>query len=204
MTVSEQVTPRTSKARARLLSTASALFYAEGIHEVGVDRILTEAEVTRSTFYRHFPGKEDLVLSYVRSVDAAVRAQVEAAGADDRPQALIDALVDEHDAQICRPGFRGCPFINAAAEYPDPGSPVRRAIEAHRAWMRASATEAFRRAGHHTPERAGRQFVLLRDGAMVSGYLNDPAGAQAGLREGVADLLTEGRTNTEPDAAPHP
>lgn len=191
MTASEQTTSRPSKARARLLGTASELFYAEGIHEVGVDRILSEAGVTRSTFYRHFPGKEDLVLSYVRTLDAAVRVQVEAASANDRPRSLIDALIDEHTGQICRPGFRGCPFINAAAEYPDPASPVRRAIEEHRAWMLGIATEAFRRSGHRNPDRAARRFILLRDGAMVSGYLNDPDTARTTLREGTDDLLTE-------------
>jgi AcrR family transcriptional regulator len=189
MAATETTSVRPSKARMRLLRTASALFYAEGIHEVGVDRILHEAEVTRSTFYRHFPGKEDLVLSYIRSVDAAIRRQVGVAEAAERPRALIEALIDEHTEQICQPGFRGCAFINAAAEYPDPDSPVRQAIEEHRIWMLGAATEAFRRAGHAEPDRAGRRFMLLRDGAMVSGYLHDPETARATLREGVEDLL---------------
>lgn len=57
--------------------------------------------------------------------------------------------------------------------------------------MLTVATEAFRRAGHASPERAGRRFMLLRDGAMVSGYLHDPDTARATLREGVEDLLTD-------------
>jgi len=193
MATTESTSIRPSKARERLVGTASALFYTEGIHEVGVDRILHKAEVTRSTFYRHFPGKEDLVLSYVRSVDAQIRGQVERAGAAERPEALLAALIDEHAEQICQPGFRGCAFINAAAEYPDPLSPVRLAIEEHRTWMLGAATEAFRRAGHAAPDRAGRRFMLLRDGAMVSGYLHDPQLAQTTLREGVEDLLAAGR-----------
>lgn len=192
MTATETASNKPSKARERLLRTASALFYTEGIHEVGVDRILNEAEVTRSTFYRHFPGKEDLVLSYVRSVDAAVRAHVGEAD----PGHLIEALIDEHAEQICRPGFRGCAFINAAAEYPDPASPVRRAIDEHRAWMLEIATEAFRRAGHESPGRAGRRFMLLRDGAMVAGYLHDAQTARDTLREGVNDLLASGTASS--------
>ncbi len=189
MAATETTSVRPSKARERLLRTASALFYTEGIHEVGVDRILHEAEVTRSTFYRHFPGKEDLVLSYIRSVDAAIRSQVGAAESSDQPGALLAALIDEHAEQICQPGFRGCAFINAAAEYPAADSPVRQAIEEHRSWMLGAATEAFRRAGHTEPERAGRRFMLLRDGAMISGYLHDPEAARTTLREGVEDLL---------------
>ncbi|MGW2843366.1 helix-turn-helix domain-containing protein, partial [Streptomyces sp. NPDC001493] len=55
----------TSEARARLLSTATRIFYAEGIHSVGVDRIVAEAQVTRATLYRHFKGKEELILAYL-------------------------------------------------------------------------------------------------------------------------------------------
>lgn len=187
---------RPSKARERLLRTASTLFYSEGIHEVGVDRILVEAEVTRSTFYRHFPGKEDLVLNYIRAVDDTVRSHVEEAVPNEEPRSLIEALIDEHVERICQPGFRGCAFINAAAEYPAQQSPVRQAIEEHRSWMLGLATEAFRRAGHESPDRAGRRFMLLRDGAMISGYLHDPEAARATLREGVDDLLDHGRSSS--------
>ena len=63
----------TSAARERLLRTASELFYREGIHSVGVDRIIAEAGVTRATFYRHFPSKEDLVEAYLGVEDATIR-----------------------------------------------------------------------------------------------------------------------------------
>ena len=59
-----------SEARTRLLNTATRLFYTEGIHAVGIDRIVAEAQVTRATLYRHFPGKEELVLAYLNEVDA--------------------------------------------------------------------------------------------------------------------------------------
>src|SRR4051812_11017878 len=75
---------RISVARERLLQTASEIFYREGIHDIGVDRILEQAEVTRSTFYRHFPGKEDLVLAYIQATDTAVRAAAHQAHQADR------------------------------------------------------------------------------------------------------------------------
>ncbi|WP_405433522.1 helix-turn-helix domain-containing protein [Micromonospora sp. NBC_00617] len=59
---------RPSKARLRLPRTATRIFYTEGIHSVGVDRIIAEAKVTRATFYRHFPSKDDLILAYLRAV----------------------------------------------------------------------------------------------------------------------------------------
>ena len=64
-------TTRVSEPRDRLLRTASGIFYAKGIHAVGVDEIVATAGVTRATFYRHFPGKEDLVVAYLTSADPA-------------------------------------------------------------------------------------------------------------------------------------
>jgi AcrR family transcriptional regulator len=181
---------RTSEARARLLRTASALFYAEGLRSVGVDRVIAEAEVTRATFYRHFPGKEDLVVAYLEGVDQAVRqgaGPVPAEpGAAARWLLALSGLVGD---QVCRIGFRGCAFINAAAEYPDPGSPVRQAVRVHREWLESAVRTAFAAAGHRDPTEAARHWLVLRDGAMVAGYLADPAQAQAALDAGVRNLL---------------
>jgi AcrR family transcriptional regulator len=181
---------RTSQARTRLLRTASEIFYTEGIHDIGVDRILDQAAVTRSTFYRHFPSKEDLVLAYIQATDAAVRETLEQADALElEPREVLRTLAGLMADQICRPGFRGCAFINAAAEYPDPASPVHRAVLEHRAWLSGTVAEAMRRAGHADPDRATRHFMMLRDGAMVAGYLHDPQLARETLELGVEDLL---------------
>lgn len=162
-----------SAARERLLRTATGLFYGEGIHAVGVDRIVAEAGVTRATFYRHFPGKEDLVEAYVGVEDASIRALFDAArsGTDD-PRALAAAVVDGIAEDVARHHTRGCPFINAAAEYPDAGSPVRVAVHRHREWFRGTLEEVARGLGADDPEAVAGQLVLLRDAAMVGGYLD--------------------------------
>jgi len=179
-----------SAARARLLRTASELFYADGVHAVGVDRVITEAGVTRATFYRHFPGKEALVVAYLEAADRAVRAAVGDVPPDPGAAGGWLTGMTLHVAdQLCRPGFRGCPFINAAAEFPDPASPVRRAVRAHRDWLQGVATQALRRAGHPDPQEGGRRWMALRDGAMVAGYLDDPQVARATLRDAVDELV---------------
>ncbi len=163
-----------SAARERLLRTASDLFYREGIHAVGVDRIVTEADVTRATFYRHFPGKEDLVEAYIGVEDASIRGLLEdaraTAAAD--PRALAEAVVEGIADDVARHHTRGCPFINAAAEYPDEASPVRTAVRDHREWFRGTLQEVAAAAGVADPEAAAGQLVLLRDAAMVGGYLD--------------------------------
>ncbi|MCM3778835.1 TetR/AcrR family transcriptional regulator [Microbacterium hydrocarbonoxydans] len=164
---------RPSAARTRLIDTATRLFYEEGIHAVGVDRIIDEAEVTRATLYKQFGGKENLVLAYLRNEDEMLRAMFDQAGADvSDPDALVDAVIDGIAADIRQRHTRGCPFINAAAEYPDAAGPVRTLIDEHREWFRSTLEEVAAGAGLHHPSEVAASLVLLRDAALVGGYLD--------------------------------
>jgi AcrR family transcriptional regulator len=190
--MSTPAAPRVSEARERLLRTASALFYGEGIRAVGVDRVIAEAGVTRATFYRHFPSKDDLVVAYLRSVDEAVRAVAgPRAGTPPEAAAQLRAIVDAMAETLCSRGFRGCSFINAAAEFPDPHSPVHRAVAEHRRWLADLFTADLAAAGHPDPEGAAAHLMMLRDGAMVAGYLADPGRARRTLTRGVESILAE-------------
>ena len=184
------VAARPSEARDRLLRTASDLFYAEGIRAVGVDRVIGAAGVTRATFYRHFPSKDDLVVAYLSGVDGLVRA-IAAGAAEGEPR--LRAVIGEMAESLCLAGFRGCAFINAAAEFPDSRSPVHRAVAAHRTWLAALFERELRVAGHPDPTGAAAHLMMLRDGAMVAGYLADPTVARRTLRRGLDDLLRSGR-----------
>jgi AcrR family transcriptional regulator len=180
----------TSEARLRLLATASRIFYAEGIHAVGVDRIIAEAQVTRATFYRHFPGKEDLVLAYLQSADQAIRDQISAAAAPGTPpgdavRAVASAIADG----IRSPGFRGCAFLNAVAEYPDPAHPVHQAVLAHRQWFLDTVNTLMTALQATRAEPAAQHFVMLRDGAMAAGCLFDPAQICETFLRGVDGLV---------------
>ncbi len=165
-----------SEARARLLASASRLFYAEGLHSVGIDRVIADAGVTRATLYRHFPGKDDLLVAYLTAADQTIRAQVEAARtAGGPPDGIVRAVAATIADGIRSPGFRGCAFLNAAAEYPDPAHPVHQAVLAHRQWFLGTVTELLAGTGESAPGPAARHFVMLRDGAMAAGCLTDPA-----------------------------
>lgn len=162
-----------SLARERLLATASELFYREGIHAVGVDRIIAEAGITRATFYRHFPSKEDLVEAYLGVEDASIRGAFAAAGkVASEPREVLRLVIDGLADDIARRHTRGCPFINAAAEYPEPGSGVRRRIDEHRAWFRGTLETLLTAADAAQPAETASELVLLRDAAMVGGYLD--------------------------------
>ncbi|GAA1039612.1 TetR family transcriptional regulator [Virgisporangium ochraceum] len=183
---------RPSEARSRLLDTASRVFYAEGIHAVGIDRIVAEARVTRATLYRHFPGKEDLVLAYLGQVDRMMRAQADrATGAGLPPPDAVRALSASIAEGIGSPGFRGCAFLNAAAEFPDPESPVHRAVLAHREWFLGTVTDLLARVRPTGAGPAALHFVMMRDGAMAAGCLFDPALVRETFLLGVERLLAD-------------
>lgn len=168
-----------SEPRERLLRTASDLFYREGIHSVGVDRLVGEADVTRATFYRHFPGKEDLVEAYLQAEDAYIRGMFAGVADIEDPQTRLELLIGGLAADIQSRHTRGCPFINASAEYPDAASPVRRTVTVHRAWFRGTLEQLLTDAGAPDPQERAGELVLLRDAAMVGGYLDGWPGVEA-------------------------
>ena len=183
--MSTATTRRVSAARERLLRTASELFYAEGIRAVGVDRVIEVAGVTRATFYRHFPSKDDLVVAYLRAVHDAVRTL-----AGDQPgERRLRQIVGSMGELLCAPGFRGCSFINAAAEFADPDSPVHRAVADYRRWLTGVFVADLADAGHPDPAAAAAHLMMLRDGAMVAGYLADADVARETLRRGLDAIL---------------
>ena len=116
---------RPSEARQRLLGAAIRIFYAEGIHAVGVDRIIAEAKVTRATFYRHFPSKDDLVVTYLQEVHQMERGAITAAIAANATAAdSLLAVGNTIAGMIRRPGFRGlhtplrCHAATSRADFP--------------------------------------------------------------------------------------
>jgi AcrR family transcriptional regulator len=178
-----------SPARRRVLDAANALFYAEGIHAVGIDRVIAEAGVAKATFYHHFPSKDDLVCAYLKEQDSRIRhatALLEVA-----PEAQIMRLFEVIGEISCGPGFRGCAFVNAAAEYPDHAHPVRQVIAAHRRWFRDLLRGLLAAAQHPDAERTAAMLVLLRDGLVIGGDLDDPAQTRALVRAAVSRVLGE-------------
>lgn len=191
---SVQRAPDGTPARRRLLRAAARLFYSEGIQSVGVDRLVAEAEVTKATFYRHFPSKDDLVRAYIQERHQEARATADTLIEQvSDPSNVIAALATQVSYQVCTPDFRGCAFIGAAVEYPDPAHPVRLAVAEHRRWFRTLLTRLLSETGHPQPEAAAQTLVLLRDGAMMGGYLDDPAATTAALRTAIDHLLLADR-----------
>ena len=174
-----------------MLDAAFRLFYARGLRAVGVDLIIAESGVAKATFYKYFPAKDDLVLAYLDRVDGIwtgqLRAAAEAAGP--APADQLVGLFDALGTACRREGYRGCAFINAAAEA-QPGTPVHERTVAHKqsvlTWLRDLAT----RAGAGDPDALARSLALLLDGGLADGALAaDPAAARA-AQETARSLVT--------------
>ncbi len=160
---------RPSPARERILVTADRLFYNEGIHAVGIQRVVEESAVTRVTLYRHFPSKDDLIAAYLDRRAAYDHAQVDGI-IDAHPDDPREALAELATA-LTRDDFgavqRGCPFINASAEFTG-SHPARVRALAIRAWVTERIEELLRRLDHGNPRAAAQQLMMVRTGAVVS------------------------------------
>ena len=181
---------RSSDARARILETATRLFYARGLRAVGVDTIIAESGVAKATFYKHFPSKDDLITAYLDRVDAAWSGQLHAA-AEAAGRAPADRLVGLFDAlgSACRrEGYRGCGFINAAAESV-PGTAAHARTIAHKHQVREWMAGLARDAGAAEPEQLARALSLLLDGALANGALDAEPEAVESARTTAALLV---------------
>jgi AcrR family transcriptional regulator len=160
---------RRGDTRERILATAAGLFYAEGIHAVGVNRIVESSDVAKATLYEHFSSKEALVVACVErhavnwrdNIAAVVRARRGA------PAQRVGYVFDLLGKGFVDPAFRGCPFINTAAEHPDPDGPVADAIVAHRLNVHRLFLELLAPLPAAHRRRCADQLVLIYDGALV-------------------------------------
>jgi AcrR family transcriptional regulator len=194
MAVEIPPTAQRAPAKGRILETANTLFYEDGIRNVGVDRIIAASTVTKATFYKHYRAKDNLIVEYVTSRHDSARRTVDGIVASaPSPQAALRAIVAEIADEIGRPGFRGCPFINAAAEFPDATHPVRQLVTAHREWYVDTLAAVLRGAGHPVPGDAADELLLSRDGALSGGYAGDSIAATAALGRIADRVLAEAK-----------
>ncbi|WP_431075526.1 TetR/AcrR family transcriptional regulator [Microbacterium phyllosphaerae] len=175
--------------RQRILGAANELFYEQGIRATSADRIIEQVGITKVTFYRHFRAKSDLVVAYLEQQSAAERAWLESTVHDGDPLATARTVAAGIGAASCSPGFRGCAFINAAAEYPDRDDPVRIAVDVHRGWVLDFFARIAEQSGTGDVGSVANQLMILRDGAMVNGYLGESPAVAGSLEAAYASIL---------------
>jgi AcrR family transcriptional regulator len=160
--------------RERILSAATSLFYREGIHATGVERIAQQAGVSKRTMYQHFPSKTQLVEEYLRGIHETGgmpnEKALDAVGASPRNRLL--AIFDGPPTDR----FRGCPFHNAAVEAADHMPGVHDVVHEHKLQFISRLTEVAAEAGAKDPYQLGHQLAVLFEGATsLATSLNDTA-----------------------------
>ena len=169
--VTERATERLS-ARERLLAAADELFYEEGVHTVGIDRVIERAGVAKATLYSAFGSKDELIRAYLqrrheRRQERMTRGLERYEDPRDRLLGVFDVLGE----LAAENGFRGCAFYNATAESVA-GSAAQEVTDATRAWTRALFVDLARDAGAPDPKGLAAQLVVLYDGATAGSRLD--------------------------------
>ena len=177
-------------ARERLLAAADALFYSEGVHVVGVDRIAASAGVTKATLYNTFGSKEDLVRAYLRQhLQNRQRDIGLIVGARATPREGILGVFEELEVALRETDFRGCRFIMASAEAKHGDASEVTSTE-YRTWLLNLFTDLARAAGARDPGQLGRRLLLLYDGGAVAARMDeDRRGAAGAMHSALVALL---------------
>jgi AcrR family transcriptional regulator len=178
--------------RQRILDTASGLFYREGVHAVGVDLVVAAAGVAKTSLYRHFRTKDDLIAAFLSREDEdfwRTWDEVTQKHRDD-PAGELQAHMDWIGERVGRPKYRGCPQLNVAAEFPQAEHPARLVAKAHKLELRRRLLDIAERLGVARSEELAGQLAVLINGAFVSTPILSESEA-IGLLQRAARALVE-------------
>jgi AcrR family transcriptional regulator len=179
-------------ARERTLLTAYELFRSHGVTAVGVDRIVAEAGVAKTTLYRHFRSKEELVLAVLdRHEQVWTHGWFERVSLDggETPEAKLLAVFDAFDEWFRQDGYRGCLFTNVSIEARGEEGPLGATAAARLRDIRQFIASLAEEAGVADPAEFAARIQMLLLGAIIQA-LNGVVGAALSARE-VAQLMLE-------------
>lgn len=164
--------PRTT-VRDRILDTANDLFYQQGVRAVGVDLVVKESGVAKTSLYRHFATKDDLVAAVLERDNERFWISWEnvAKRKFKNPQEQLEAHLRWIARYIAAPKYRGCPFLNIATEFPERDHPARIVAAEHKAELRHRLAALAKKMNVRKPGELAEQLVLLIDGAYLNGQL---------------------------------
>jgi len=191
--------------RDHLVDTALDLFHRHGFHATGIDRVLSEAGVARMTLYNHFKSKDELILAVLQRRDQLFRdwlfGRIEATAGTPRERVL--ALFDAYADWFTQEDFRGCTFINAAAEFAGANDDICAVAAEHKRLIASFVRGLVAAAGARQPDVLADRIALLLDGATVCAQVLKAGDWARKARAAAADLIDADLAATaEPTAAP--
>ena len=176
--------------RDHLIDVAADVFNRMGYHAAGVDRIIAAAGIAKTTLYRHFESKEDLIVAVLRRIDENFRSDMRRAvdGQISDPKQKILATFDYLESWFASAAFYGCPFVSAAREYGQRSSPVFQEVAMHKRLMLAYFEELAHAAKFIDPKDVAMEINLLHDGATATAHIVGSAHA-AQMAKKIAEHL---------------
>ena len=180
-----------SPVREKILHVASELFYRDGIRAVGVDTVVAESGAAKTTLYRWFPTKDELVAAFLERENRDFFAHWDkvAASHDGRPREELSAHLKWLASYITGPRYRGCPFLNMAIEFPETGLPGRAICHANKSELRTRLLALAKNIKARSPDALADQLVLLIDGAFANSQVLGKKGPVRALTEGGEALI---------------
>lgn len=177
--------------RDQILKVADELFYRDGIHVTGVDTIIAKSGVAKTTFYRYFPSKDDLVVAYLSDRNQRFWECIEAVinQAPDDPKAQLVAIFQWLEDLIAQPDCYGCPFLITVTEFPALDYPGHQVAVAHKNQMRDLLTDLSKKAGAAKPKELSAHLLMLLDGAFVERRLYGQGESGTGLKAAATALI---------------
>lgn len=188
--------PATNDLRERILETASDLFYRRGVRAVGVDLVVEKSGVAKTSLYRYFGTKDDLIAAFLMREDQdfwSTWDRVTKQHPND-VRAELDAHFEWIGERVGRDNYRGCPQINTAAEFPEADHPARRVAESHMREMRRRLKVIAEELAVAAPDRLAGQLTVLINGAFVSMQVFEPGEATGLLRDAAHALISANRS----------
>lgn len=176
-------------ARERLLASANELFYEDGVHTVGIDRVIERAGVAKGSLYNTFGSKDELIRAYLEGRHASMEQRFgRALERYDSPRDRLLGVFDVQAELFSEPGYRGCAFARASAES-HPGDLVEQATADYRAWVRSLFTRLGQEAGVPDAPGLASQLHMLYDGSGLAARMDHDPSAAAAARVAAAALL---------------
>ena len=188
--------PAKPSARERLLAAADELFYEEGVHTVGIDRVIEQAGVAKASLYNTFGSKEALIRAYLEGRHAKTAERITRYIARyDSPREQLLAVFESQGELFAEPNFRGCAFVSASAEAHS-GDQIEQASDAYRGWIRRLFTDLAERAGAADPAGLARRLLLIYDGGSTSARMDHDSGV-ASISRATAEILLDAALEAE-------
>tara|TARA_R110000772_G_scaffold10686_3_gene33971 strand:- start:705 stop:1268 length:564 start_codon:yes stop_codon:yes gene_type:complete len=178
--------------RDELVQKALKAFYRNGFNATGMDMLVKETGISKTSMYKHFRTKEDLILAVLRLRDEQFRNWLYRRMEElaDTPQQQLIAMFDALEEWFAEAGYKGCMFIKASSEFQEHSNPIHKQSAEHKRMLESHITKLAEKSGLAEPGKIARQLLLLKEGAIVTAHLGHTDNPAQDAKAAACQLLS--------------